>query len=203
MGRVDAIADPVRLAVARYLAANPSSSAQDVAAAVRVHLNTARAHLGALAEAGVVTRSAEPRGGRGRPVVRYRLREGWSPGGDELLPLSELLASALLRVGVDPDELRSLGVEWGRRWARDPALPSIEERLAAALARLGFRANMTRGRIALSACPCPLVSPAEPALLCGLADGVIDGVLEDSRLRARARRHDPKARRCSTALVEA
>src|SRR5215210_7608966 len=66
MARHDVLADPVRLAVARRLARG-RASASEVARSVGVHLNTARAHLAALAEAGVASREHDPPGGRGRP----------------------------------------------------------------------------------------------------------------------------------------
>jgi predicted ArsR family transcriptional regulator len=200
MQSLDALADPVRLAVTRYLAAHPSASAGEVAAGAGVHLNTARAHLGALHDAGVVERVSASEGQRGRPVVRYRLIDGWAPAGEMLLPLSELLAAAVLKLDADPGEIRDLGFEWGRRWAGDSSPQPIENQLAAALARLGFGARVSEHRLMLSDCPCPLVAPKRPGLVCALADAVTDGVLEGSALGAGRRSHDPGTRRCSATL---
>src|ERR671910_283568 len=107
MARLEAIADPVRLAVARYLAGRSGASATEVAEGVGVHLNTARKHLGALVDAAVAERVNVSAGRRGRPIVRYRLSESWAPEGDELLSLSALLAAAVLRLDADPAELRA------------------------------------------------------------------------------------------------
>lgn len=199
VGRLDTIADPTRLAITRYLATHPGASAPEVARGARIHLNTARSHLAALERAGLLQRSAE--GGRvGRPVVRFRLTEDWQPEGDELLGLSSLLASALTDAKADPARLRQAALTWGRRWTSGTSFERIEERLVAALRRLGFRAETRDGRLALAECPCPVVSPENPPTICALIDAVVDGVLEGSGFAAVSRRHDPTARRCSTVL---
>jgi predicted ArsR family transcriptional regulator len=203
MTRLDAIADPVRLAVARHLAGRSSASASEVAEGVGVHLNTARKHLGGLVDAAVAERVNVSAGRRGRPIVRYRLSEGWAPEGDELLSLSALLAAAVLRLDADPAQLRAAALAWGRRWARAAGSQSVEAQLTAALGRLGFQARVLDGHLVLSACPCPLVAPDRPELVCALADAVIDGVLEGSRLAATERSHDPRSRHCSTTLAPA
>lgn len=202
MGGLASLADPVRLAIARYLAAHPGSSAPEVAKGTGVHLNTARSHLAALEGVGRVRRDSR-RGRVGRPIVRFRLVDDWQPRGDELLALSSLFASALIEVGVDPRRLREVAVQWGRRWGRGNDPVPVEERLVAALRRLGFGAAVRDGRIELAECPCPTVAPERPPLVCGLVDAVIDGVLEGSGLAAGGHRHDPVARRCSAQLSTA
>jgi predicted ArsR family transcriptional regulator len=197
--RLESIADPVRLGVARHLADHPTASAQDVAAGVGVHLNTARSHLAALEEAGVLDRVSESGGRRGRPIVRYRLVKDWAPAGEELLSLSRLLAAAVHGVDHDAGELRDLAHEYGKGFAKGASGPT-EERLTAALDRLGFRARLIDGRLVLSDCPCPLVAPDGPQLICSLADAATDGVLEGSELATGRREHDPSRRRCSTTL---
>jgi predicted ArsR family transcriptional regulator len=203
MTRLEALVDPVRLSVARHLAARPGASAREVADAIGVHLNTARAQLAALIEAGAVERSSESSGRRGRPVVRYHLRGEWMPTGDELLPLAQLLGSAVLHLRRDSGKLRALAREWGRRWSAERVEVPPESRLATAFERLGFRATVSGERLGLSGCPCPQVVPDGPATLCAMADGVADGVLEASGVRVGHWRHAPKARRCSGALLRA
>lgn len=202
MPSLDPIADPVRLAIARYLARHPASSAREVAAGAGVHLNTARAHLAALEGAGVAARLSE-RGQVGRPVVRYSLVDDWQPGGEALLGLSSLLASALLGLDADRDGLYELGRAWGRRWAGAAGSQPVAERLVSALRRLGFQARSREGRLELASCPCPLVAPESPALVCRLADAAVDGVLEGSGLAAESRDHEPRVRRCSVTLAAA
>jgi predicted ArsR family transcriptional regulator len=203
VSRLEPLAEPFRLAVARYLGRHPGATAPQVADGVRVHLNTARSHLAALVEAGVAERISDSTGRAGRPTVRYRLEEGWTPQGDELLSLSSLLATAILRVDVDPDELRAVATEWGRRRSAADGARPVESRLTEALGSLGFNARIIDGCLALSACPCPLVTPEQPAIVCALADAVIDGVLESSHVAAGEHSHDPERRSCSTTLRSA
>jgi len=100
---LESIADPTRLAITRYLAAHPSCSAPQLAGGAGVHLNTARAHLAALEKAGLAKREPE-RGRVGRPIVRFRLVEGWQPRGDELLaPIEERLVGVLRRLGFQAE----------------------------------------------------------------------------------------------------
>jgi predicted ArsR family transcriptional regulator len=198
MTRLDSIADPVRLSIARFLGAHPSSTATEVAAGAGVHLNTARSHLAALEEAGIAERRAE-RLGVGRPAVRFNLSRGWRPSGDELLGLASFLA-ALLSSGGERAALRRAAADWGRRWAREASGQSRERRLLGALRRLGFEAELEPGELRLSACPCPLIAPEDPPMVCALIDAVVDGVLDGSGASAGPRRHDPRARRCSAEL---
>lgn len=202
MTSFELLADPARLAVARSLAEARDPSAPEIAEATGLHLNTVRAHLQALESAGAVERSSASGGAPGRPVVRYRLRREFVPSGEELLPLSGLLADALLASDPDPAALREAAVEWGRRWSSEGEGP-VEERLVEALERLGFNVELEGRRVTLRDCPCPLVAPKRPGLVCGLADAVADGVLEGSARRARHHAHHPKARRCTATLARA
>ena len=198
--RLEALADPVRLSLARHLSVRPGASAPEIAAAIGVHLNTARAHLAALTEAGAVERSSNSSGRPGRPVVRYRLRGERVPSGDELLPLAQLLGSAILRLRRDSRKLRALAREWGRHWSAERAELPMETRLVTVFERLSFRAVVSGERLELSGCPCPDVMPDAPGALCSVAEDVTDGVLAGSALRAGRWKHDPKMRRCTAAL---
>jgi predicted ArsR family transcriptional regulator len=194
--RLDVIADPVRLAIARFLRGG-AASATEVADGVGIHLNTARSHLQKLVDAGVVEKANEARSGPGRPVVRYRINEDWIPPGDELLGLAQLMATTL-RGGPSRARQRA------RRWGRDAAAAgsgSARSDLRAMLSRLGFVTAIDREELALSGCPCPLVSPDRPAVVCALVDAAIDGALETRGLAARSRRHDPESRRCCIGLA--
>jgi hypothetical protein len=79
----------------------------------------------------------------------------------------------------------------------------IESQLRTALARLGFQARASNGRLEMSRCPCPLLAPEHPELVCAMADAVVDGTLEGSELVAGARDHDTRARCCSANLCPA
>ncbi|HYU61014.1 MAG TPA: helix-turn-helix domain-containing protein [Solirubrobacterales bacterium] len=202
-----AIADPVRLRVVRHLAEHESSSLQELAEAAGVHQNTVRAHLAALERTGLVARESESQGGRGRPRLRYRLAEGWAIPVDGFLALTELLAAALLRVGPSSAELRSLGMDWGRYLLGRPGDRDIDiaRELPRVLERLGFQARVMGGELRLSGCPCPIVAPERPELICGLTDAVIEGVLTGSHsgIRVGLGKHDPGRRRCTLKLEPA
>src|SRR2546423_812875 len=114
MSRLDAIADPVRLRIVRHLVEAPGAPLPELAEAADVHLNTARPHVLALEEAGVLTRERQMPEGRGRPAIGYRLVDGWTPPTTDFLGLSELLAATLVRSSPSSDQVRAVGLEWGR-----------------------------------------------------------------------------------------
>lgn len=203
MPSLDAIADPVRLRIVRHLADHPGASLPDLAEAADVHLNTARPHAAALEAAGVIERQAAAPAGRGRPRLGYRLRAGWSPPTSDFRGLAELLAAAVLRVGADAGELRAVGREWGRFLQGRPGGHDVHADLPEALGRLGFDAEVDGTTVELRTCPCPLVLPDRPELVCGLAASVVDGVLEGSgsNLKVAGGSHDPDRRACSLELV--
>jgi predicted ArsR family transcriptional regulator len=202
MTRLEAMADPVRLRMVRRLEAAPGASLPELATAAGVHLNTARPHAVALEAAGIIERESPEPVGRGRPRVGYRLTRDWSPPTTDFRGLAEVLALALLRGGHEPGELRAVGLEWGRYLHGRPGGAEVERDLPLALERMGFQARVRGSALELSACPCRLVLPDRPQLICSLAAAVVDGVLagSGSELRVRERRHDPEKRRCSLGL---
>jgi len=199
---LDAVADPVRARLVRRLAANGTASLDELASAAGVHANTARAHIQALEAEGFVERSAEPAGARGRPRAVFNLRQGWTLPDEGFLAMAELLAAALGASRPDPRALRRLGVRWGRRVAATDGPGDPQAELVRVLSRLGFDARIDGKRLLLSGCPCPLVSPERPALVCKLVDAVVDGILEGagSDLHAVRHEHDPANRSCSAVL---
>jgi predicted ArsR family transcriptional regulator len=202
MTRLDAVADPLRLRVLRHLAEGPGATLPELAAAAGVHLNTIRPHVAALEAAGVVTRERREREGRGRPAVIYRLAGDWTPPTTDFLGLAELLAATLARSEPDSAELRAVGLEWGRWLLGRPGAHDVVTDLPLALERLGFHARVHDRTLELSACPCSLVLPDRPELLCELAAAVADGVLagSGSGLTVGRRAHHPDVRRCAIEL---
>src|SRR5436190_3625870 len=198
MSYLDAVADPVRLRIARRLAERGPASLPELAESANVHPNTARAHLEALRAAGIVSIESEHRP-RGRPRTRYALTPGWTPADGGFRGLAEVLSAALVRSGVSERELHDLGVEWGRYLLGRPGKKDVERELPRALESLGFQARAQGGELHLSGCPCPVVSPEHPELVCGLADAVAEGVLagSGSKLKLGRVRHDPERRSCS------
>jgi predicted ArsR family transcriptional regulator len=198
---LDLIAEPVRLGVVRHLAAHGNASLSELAAAAGVHVNTARPHVQALEDAGLLRSETRPATGPGRPAVAYTLVDGWTLSATNFLGLAELLAAALLRADERCEDLRRLGRQWGQYLAGRPGARDLEVELPSALERLGFDARVGRD-VELLACPCPLVAPDRPALVCELAVGVTEGVLAatGSRCRVGGRDHDAARRHCRLRL---
>jgi predicted ArsR family transcriptional regulator len=188
----EAVADPVRLGIIRDLAARGSASIVELAHSTGVHANTVRSHAAALERAGVLAREPAIPEGRGRPPLRFRLRDDTPPPGADPHGLAAVLAAALgrPRSARALARLRSVAAAWGRDRAGG------DRELVDGLARLGFRARVDGDRVELAACPCPLVAPAHPEVICQLADGAANGILADSGRRVRAVEHDPQRRRC-------
>lgn len=174
----------------RCLAARGPASVVELADSTGVHANTVRAHATALERAGVLDRERSTPSGRGRPPLRFRLREDTLPPGTDPHSIASVLASALGRpTGARAlARLRSLAAAWGRDWAGGSA------DLVEGLARLGFRARVEGGCVELYACPCPLIAPAHPETICQLAHGAASGILGRQIERAA---HDPVRRRCT------
>ncbi|MBA3621743.1 MAG: helix-turn-helix domain-containing protein [Euzebyales bacterium] len=201
MQSLDVIADPVRLAIARHLAAHGAASLPELADAAGVHVNTARPHVTAMEEAGLLVGERRPAEGPGRPAVDYRLAQGWTLSATDFLGLAELLATALVRSAPDPAALRGLGREWGGYLVGRPGAKDVTDQLPRVLERLGFQA-VVGDEVVLFACPCPLVAPDRPKMVCELAAGVVEGALAaaGSDLRVGTHDHHPEQRRCTVEL---
>ena len=206
MQRLDAIADPVRVRLVRHLEEHPDGATLvDLAAAAAVHPNTARLHVSALEEAGILDAEAIQTDAhtRGRPPLRYRLAADWVQPAGDFRGMAEVLAAALCRQGATTEDIRAVGEEWGRYLLGRPGDHDPTSELPKALERIGFDAACPdASTLTLSACPCRLVSPQRPELICELAVAVAEGVLagSGSGLTIAERAHDPEARRCSARL---
>jgi predicted ArsR family transcriptional regulator len=206
MGVLDAVADPVRLRIVRHLAGSGSATLTELADVAGVHLNTIRAHVAALERAEVLQSSQKAASGPGRPAVEYRLVEGWGLSSTDFLELAGLLAAALVRNAPSPDALRAIGADWGRYLAGRPGRRrDADVELPRALERLGFHAEVEGDLVRISGCPCAVVSPDHPEVVCALATGLVEGVLAASGSDRRVAEHDnhPERRRCTVRLTRA
>jgi predicted ArsR family transcriptional regulator len=188
----EALADPIRLLIARHLAAHGPAPVAELARVVGAHPNTVRAHTAALERAGLVQREGAAARGRGRPVVLFRLHDEMPPPDADRHALAGLLASAAggARAGRAVAKLRSIGAAWARERAGG------DREVVDGLGRLGFRTRVDGERVLLWACPCPLVAEHYPELVCEIAYGAADGILAGSGRRVRRAEHDPARRRC-------
>jgi predicted ArsR family transcriptional regulator len=205
MGVLDAVADPVRLRIVRHLADGGSATLSELADAAEVHVNTIRAHVAALEEADVLVSAQKPASGPGRPAVEYRLVDGWGLSSTDFLELAGLLAAALVRNAPSAADLRATGVDWGRYLAGRPGRRDVAAELPRALERLGFHATVDGRVVRISGCPCAVVAPDHPEVVCALAGGLVEGYLAATGSGLRVGEHDtrPENRRCTVRLVDA
>lgn len=204
MGILDAIADPVRLRMVRRIDEHGAASLNELADAAGVHVNTARPHLAALEERGVLVSRQRAARGPGRRVIEYSLAEPLAFSANDFIGIAELLAVALARARLDRDTLRSIGADWGRYLSGRPAERDPAEHLRAILGRLGYRVQAGDDIVRVERCLCPLVAPDTPETVCCLMDGVVEGALAASggRMRLHSTEHDPAARSCCFRLTE-
>jgi predicted ArsR family transcriptional regulator len=199
---LELISEPVRLAIVRQLSSTGSAPLSELAERAGVHLNTVRSHMSELEAAGVVERGHAPSDGPGRPQVRYRLRAGWELPSSDMRGLGELLAA--LAVSLDPsaEKIEALGRHWGRFLSGRPGGDPVAS-LPRLLERLGFDAELDGSELRLRSCPCPLISPEHPELICRLAGAAIDGIAEADAggRRVSSSEHDPVCRRCTLHLA--
>src|SRR4051812_27545629 len=203
-GRLHAVGHPVRLRILERLASGETASVAELADFAGVHDNTVRAHVAVLEEAGLIAGEARPAAGPGRPGSQYRLTAQGERLDDDFLGLAELLAAAVGRAGMTSGQIRDVGAEWGRYLAGRPGQYDIRQRVPAILRGLGFDATVVDHEVRLTSCPCPIVAPDRPDLLCGLVTGVLDGILGavGAQQRVGAGEHDPVRRNCLITLVD-
>jgi predicted ArsR family transcriptional regulator len=196
---LELISDPIRLSVLRTLADRGSASLAEIAELAGVHPNTARPHLADLERAGAVERVEARRPGRGRPRVAYRLAEGWTLPAAESGALAELLAALVRRLDPSPAQVDDLGRQWGRFLTGRPGARRDPGSVVGIFERLGFDVELRGGDLRLRGCPCPLVSPEAPELVCRLTQAVADGAVRslDARRAIVSARHDPERRSCA------
>jgi predicted ArsR family transcriptional regulator len=198
----EAIADPTSLSIVRHLADRGPATLEELAHAAGVHVNTVRPRVAALEEAEVLERATESSGRRGRPRIRYRLAEGWALAPDGFRGAAELFGAALATDAPRKPKLRGIGRAWGRSNARPSAARRWRPNLARTLERIGFDPAVEASTVRLEGCPCPLVLPDQPELLCELTRGAVDGALraEGTDLHVGRAEHDPARRRCTLHL---
>ena len=191
---------PTRTRVLRVLReVGTPVSAAEVAERLGVHTNSARFHLDALAEAGMVQRGAEGRSAPGRPKVLYAVSAalpaedgGWRE-----------LATILTRALADPTPSPALAAEvageaHGRVLAAGLQHESAPTRVAAVLGRLGFEssARPTRAGARIDIRPCPFLDLARShgEVVCGVHRGLLAGMLDTLDPSLALERLEPFAR---------
>lgn len=209
------LADPVRRALYRYVAAAPGAVGRTEAAeAVGVGRTLAAHHLDRLVDAGFLdTGFARPAGrggpGAGRPAKVYRRAAGetsvavppraYDTAGTVLAAALERLRADATVAAVARDEGHAIGRAF-RAAADDP-----RDRLLAALTAQGYEpyADPEVGRDALRLRNCPFHRLAEefPPLVCGMNLALLDGIADGADASAWHARMDAAAGRCCVTLA--
>lgn len=159
--------------------------AEQLAAAVDLHVTTARHHLGTLERAGLVRRDVERAGRPGRPRLLYSPAPD-ATAADGYRVLTDVLSEEWEQ---DPDSGRRRAEQAGRRWAAVHLAPatgiSLDEALDevdALFDRLGFaprRADIEPGhRFLLDGCPFRDVARRHTEVVCTVHLGLLRGALD-------------------------
>ena len=185
-----ALGDETRYAMYQELSRSTAAmSAQDLAEALGIHVNTVRLHLDRLREAGLVDVEAVHRGTVGRPQHLYFLAAGapslgFDPPAHALL--AGLLAAMAERIGADALDATETGRGWGADAGRRTRSRSCLRALEGELHRLGFEpaseaadgAHEGSTRIEFLHCPFRELAEAYPELVCNLHRGLCEGVVD-------------------------
>lgn len=166
--------------------------ADQLAERVRLHLNTVRAHLDVLREAGWVSARALPSSGPGRPRLAFAATEivpdGTHPGAYRLL--ARVLTASLQERDDGPERATSAGRAAGRELVegRGPRTQRAEHRRGAVLTlldRLGFAprsaGDMAPGGpevVEFHHCPFRDLAANSSPIVCSIHRGILEGAFE-------------------------
>jgi len=176
---------------------------QDIATQTGLHVNTARFHLDALVDAGLVERQIEERTQPGRPRVVFTAVPATGPALQTNYRLLAEMLTGLIANILPQSEQTALetGEGWGRYLAPRPAplrrVDALEgiRRLSAVLADVGFApaqmSDLPAPVIGLRHCPFREIAVEHPELVCSLHLGLIRGVLSEVRAPLTAERLEP------------
>ena len=156
----------------------------DLAAAVGLHVTTARSHLELLERAGLVHRAADRAGRPGRPRQLYAAA-AQPVVGEGHRQLAGVLAAA---VAGDDDGGRGRAERAGERWAEEQVPAGTVQSWDAATRgvgelfdRLGFAPQLVddgrHRRLELYGCPFRDTARAYPDVVCGMHLGLLRGAL--------------------------
>jgi predicted ArsR family transcriptional regulator len=172
-------------------ASNEPLDVRELAAAVGLHITTARFHLDVLERAGLISRAAARAGRPGRPRQLYAAALS-AEATEGHRQLAVLLAAVL---AGDPDGGPCRAEQAGRWWA-DAQLPADEglsedqatRRVAALFDRVGFAprpvSSERQRSLEMAACPFRDVARAHPEVVCSIHLGLLRGALRRSGLSA-------------------
>jgi predicted ArsR family transcriptional regulator len=213
------LAEPVRLELYRYVAAQPQAVGRDDAAdGIGVPRHTAKFHLDKLVDEGLLEVEFRRLTGRegpgaGRPAKLYRrsAREVSVTVPDREYQLAgQLMAAAIERAaGDDPgvvtslhDVARDRGRDLGRATRRTlgsrPSRAAVLRAAGSALASSGYEPRVEGDRIVLGNCPFHALARDHTALVCGMNLALLGELAEHSHERLSAALEPGEGRCCVT-----
>lgn len=211
-----ALADPSRARILAELGSDEPLDAWELARRVGLHVNTVRVHLAALADAGLVSGSALPPQGPGRPRLVYRATAADTDEGRRYRLLAEILTALVARFGPEAaDQVEEIGEAWGRHLVEAaPAGVSLTDaeavgRLVSLLDDIGFEPELEAdsGSKQILMRPCPFLELARqhPEVVCQIHLGLMRGALAELGATTTASKLTPfvRADRCVAHLVAA
>jgi predicted ArsR family transcriptional regulator len=191
-------------------------AADEIGERMGVHPNTARFHLEALEQAGLVSRTAEDRVRPGRPRALFAAVQG-APGVAQrsYRLLAEILTSFMANRLPEPGEsAEEAGIVWGRYLA-EPTPPfqkvdaqSAVDALVGQLEIVGFESHAEREhdqlRLEINHCPFLEVAAEHRDVVCAVHLGLMRGLLEQMDAPVRAESLEPlvEPSRCIAHLRE-
>jgi predicted ArsR family transcriptional regulator len=175
----------------------------DVATQLGLHPNTARFHLDALVDAGLVERTTEEREQPGRPRTLYAALPGSAGAGQRSYRLlAEILTSYLAAQMPRPaNAALEAGLTWGRYLAERPPpyrrtdVPTATRQLVDMLDDVGFAPEpKTVGRkrqVLLHHCPFREAAVEHREVVCSVHLGLMQGLLAELDAPLTAERLEP------------
>ena len=182
-----ALGDNTRYAIYLELARSPRPlSTADIAATLGLHANTVRPHLERMRDLELLELEVDARGAVGRPQHLYSVAPD-APGLGLEPPSMPTLARMLLRLARSAQLSGSEALEAGRAQGESDADEFADhdrctEALLAQSDVLGFDPEIVGDdegvTVAFTHCPFRELAESDPALVCGLHEGMVEGFAE-------------------------
>jgi predicted ArsR family transcriptional regulator len=212
---LQALHDPVRRRLYRYVTSQPREVGRDEAArAVGVRRELAAFHLDKLVAAGLLEVAAVRRvsgrsgPGAGRPAKLYRrgsVQHEVSVPERTYEVAAQLLAEAVDAAGAEvalQAAARRLGVRRGERERKGAAgATAAPDEVAGILARRGYEPYRDGAALRLGNCPFRDVATEFPAVVCGMNLALLEGLLDGVGAAGLSAVMDPAPGRCCVAFV--
>jgi predicted ArsR family transcriptional regulator len=197
------LAQPTRARVLSNLATRRRPvRVEAIAADLELHPNTVRLHLEKLAEAGFAGSRRVARGSPGRPHLEWTAIGGALSIESAYRTLSRWLLRGMSELDASPLEIRRTGRSIGRDMATGRRPEEAIAALGGLLAALGFEPEPDGpGRFKLCRCPYRTAAEDNPALVCSLHHGIVEGFTEAVDPKSRIDLFEPHPRAEAGCLV--